>query len=114
MASLVKVMNRLLVAVVLGTVVVCLFFVFRRDLQESFYSSLVEAGKDGAITRGWIPDQFLPRDLRLIEILFRGITEGEFWTRCEEITLSETPTPSELRAPPFTAPGPFSGTSPSR
>lgn len=60
-----------------------------------------------------LPDQFLPSDLRHIEILFRGITEGEFWTRCEEITLLETPTPSELRAPPFTAPGPFSGTSPS-
>ena len=45
----------------------CLFFVlFHRDLQESFYPSLVEAGKDGAITRGWIPDEFLPRSSRSI------------------------------------------------
>jgi hypothetical protein len=31
------------------------------DRYESFYPSLAEAAKDGAITRGWIPDDFLPR-----------------------------------------------------
>ena len=31
------------------------------DRYESFYPSLAEAAKDGAITRGWIPDEFLPR-----------------------------------------------------
>lgn len=30
------------------------------DRQESFYASLAEADKDGAITRGWIPDDLLP------------------------------------------------------
>jgi hypothetical protein len=30
------------------------------DHYESFYPSLVEADKDGAITRGWIPDDLLP------------------------------------------------------
>jgi hypothetical protein len=34
------------------------------DRQESFYPSLAEANKDGAITRGWIPDEFLPRSSR--------------------------------------------------
>jgi hypothetical protein len=31
------------------------------DRSESFYPSLAEAAKDGAIARGWIPDEFLPR-----------------------------------------------------
>jgi hypothetical protein len=31
------------------------------DRYESFYPSLAEADKDGAITRGWIPHEFLPR-----------------------------------------------------
>lgn len=30
------------------------------DRYESFYPSLGDAAKDGAITRGWIPDEFLP------------------------------------------------------
>src|SRR3954471_17073737 len=32
------------------------------DRYESFYPSLAEAAKDGAIARGWIPDEFLPRN----------------------------------------------------
>lgn len=48
------------------------FFVFVRlsakfsDRYESFYPSLVEANKDGAITRGWIPDDVLPDSSRSI------------------------------------------------
>jgi hypothetical protein len=30
------------------------------DRHESFYPALADAGKDGAITRGWIPDDLLP------------------------------------------------------
>lgn len=30
------------------------------DRQESFYASLADADKAGAITRGWIPDDLLP------------------------------------------------------
>jgi hypothetical protein len=36
---------------------------------ESFYPSLAEADKSGAITRGWIPDEFLPRSSRSIHEL---------------------------------------------
>jgi hypothetical protein len=36
------------------------------DRFESFYPSLAEARKDGAITRGWIPDDLLPRTSRSI------------------------------------------------
>jgi hypothetical protein len=36
------------------------------DRTESFYPSLAEANKDGAITRGWIPDEFIPRSSRAI------------------------------------------------
>ncbi len=38
------------------------------DRRESFYPSLVEAKKDGAIDRGWIPD-FLPESSRDIHEL---------------------------------------------
>jgi hypothetical protein len=34
--------------------------------RESFYPSLADAGKAGAITRGWIPDDLLPRSSRAI------------------------------------------------
>src|SRR5947208_4532122 len=34
------------------------------DRYESFYPSLAEADKDGAITRGWIPDDLLPSSSR--------------------------------------------------
>jgi hypothetical protein len=36
------------------------------DRFESFYPTLEEASKDGAITRGWIPDEFLPPSSRSI------------------------------------------------
>ena len=36
------------------------------DRYESFYPSLGEAAKDGAITRGWVPDELLPRSSRSI------------------------------------------------
>jgi hypothetical protein len=39
------------------------------DRYESFYPSLAEAAKDGAIARGWIPDEFLPRSSRSIHEL---------------------------------------------
>ena len=34
--------------------------------NESFYPSMAEAAKDGAITRGWIPDDLLPTSARAI------------------------------------------------
>jgi hypothetical protein len=34
--------------------------------SESFYPSLADADKDGAITRGWIPDDLLPGSSRAI------------------------------------------------
>ena len=58
--------NRILLAALLAVVSVCVFISFHRDLQESFYASLAEAGKDGAITRGWIPDDILPSSSRSI------------------------------------------------
>jgi hypothetical protein len=38
---------------------ICIVAACGSDRRESFYSSLGDADKDGAITRGWIPD-FLP------------------------------------------------------
>src|SRR5947209_10135911 len=36
------------------------------DRYESFYPSLADADKDGAITRGWIPNDLLPGSSREI------------------------------------------------
>jgi hypothetical protein len=39
------------------------------DRYESFYPSLADAAKDGAIDRGWIPDELLPHSSRSIHEL---------------------------------------------
>lgn len=57
-----------LLAIVAWTVAARLGTLFS-DRYESFYPSLVEADKDGAITRGWIPDEFMPRSSRSIHEL---------------------------------------------
>lgn len=41
-------------------------FACRSDRHQSFYRSLADAQKAGAITRGWIPDNLLPRSSRAI------------------------------------------------
>jgi hypothetical protein len=55
-----------LLAALCGVVLICVFITFHRDRQESFYPSLADADKDGAITRGWIPDDLLPSSSRAI------------------------------------------------
>jgi hypothetical protein len=44
----------------------CVLVFYPSDRYESFYPSLAEADKDGAITRGWIPDDLLPSSSRTI------------------------------------------------
>jgi hypothetical protein len=39
------------------------------DRQESFYPSLSDADKDGAIRRGWVPDDILPATSRSIHVV---------------------------------------------
>ena len=59
----------LAIAVVAVLVLIVSWVVVSRvfnDRFESFYPSLAEADKDGAITRGWVPDEFLPRTSRSI------------------------------------------------
>jgi hypothetical protein len=51
---------------IVGWVVVSRVGLNLNDHSESFYPSLAEAGKDGATTRGWIPDELLPRSSRAI------------------------------------------------
>src|ERR1700687_308581 len=45
--------------------VTCVLIACHGDRRESFYPSLADAKKDGAIDRGWIPD-FLPASSRTI------------------------------------------------
>jgi hypothetical protein len=51
------------------------------DRRESFYQSLVDAKKDGAIDRGWIPD-FLPESSRNIHEL-HDISPSTTWCAFE-------------------------------
>src|ERR1700693_1159702 len=39
------------------------------DHRESFYPTLADADKDGAITRGWLPDDLLPGSSRAVHEL---------------------------------------------
>jgi hypothetical protein len=63
--------KQLAIAVGVVLFIIAAWFVVGRlsassDRYESFYPSLAEADKDGAITRGWIPDEFLPHSSRSI------------------------------------------------
>ena len=53
------------VGIVILVIVVWIVVPSHRD-SESFYPSIAEAAKDGAITRGWIPDDLLPGSSRAI------------------------------------------------
>lgn len=58
-----------------------------------------------------LPNQFTADDIRNIEFVFRGVTEGEFSSRGDEITFSDySPSAAELSAPPFSRPGRLSQT----
>ena len=48
------------------------------DRRESFYPSLSDADKDGAITRGWIPDDLLPGSSRAIHEIHEISPEAEW------------------------------------
>lgn len=52
------------------------------DRYESFYPSLAEAEKDGAITRGWIPDDLLPSSSRTIHEL-HDLSPSQEWCAFE-------------------------------
>lgn len=68
-------------------------------LEERFHTSFV------------LPQHFTGSDIRDIEFVFRGITEGEFSLRLDEIALLDyAPSPADLIAPPFSEPGRFSDT----
>jgi hypothetical protein len=55
------------------------------------------------------PTEISAEDAFQIEIVFRGITEGEFTFRTDSITFYNyaPPAPEELNGPPFTEPGSF-------
>jgi hypothetical protein len=56
-----------------------------------------------------LPRYIPAEEMRKIEIVFRGITEGEFATRASDITFVDViPSELNLNAPPFSQPGPFS------
>src|SRR5271163_1579050 len=54
-----------LLAAILCAAIMAVLLGCRGDRRESSYPSLADADKDGAITRGWIPD-FLPGSSRSI------------------------------------------------
>jgi hypothetical protein len=54
----------LVLALILGWIVVSHLGAYFNDRYESFYPSLAEARKAGAIDRGWIPEELLPASSR--------------------------------------------------
>lgn len=54
-----------------------------------------------------IPEIITPKEVNLIDLIFRGITEGEFSRRDQEITLLISPLASDLTKPPFYGFGAF-------
>jgi hypothetical protein len=62
-------------------------------------------------TKFLLPDAYSSKDMEMVEIVFRGITEGEFTTRSTDITFYDyKPSDDELNSPPFTGPGSISHT----
>jgi hypothetical protein len=55
-----------LLVTVLCVGLACVLAACRSDRRESFYLSLADADKAGAITQGWIPDDLLPGSSRAI------------------------------------------------
>lgn len=58
-----------------------LLFLFR--YQESYYSTLADADKVGAITRGWIPDDILPSNSRNIHEVHNPSSPSTEWCSFE-------------------------------
>lgn len=62
-------------------------------------------------TKFVLPPIYSNDDLQIVEIVFRGITEGEFSRRGTAISFENfKPSDDELNSPPFTEPGPISHT----
>lgn len=58
-------------------------------------------------TRFSLPKEISRDDVAAIEFVFRAITEGEFSTRQQQITLPLDPSKVDLTKPPFDGPGPL-------
>lgn len=70
-----------LMAVALSVFLACVLLGCHGDRRESFYSSLADAKRDGALDRGWIPD-FLPDSSRSIHEL-HDISPSTTWCAFE-------------------------------
>jgi len=55
-----------------------------------------------------LPDPISAAQARTIELIFRGVTEGEFVTRRQDIGLEIPRSRVDLTKPPFSGPGPWS------
>jgi len=56
-------------------------------------------------TKFFLPKELSTDDVAAIEFIFRAVTEGEFTTRQQEITLPLDPSKVDLSKPPFDGPG---------
>lgn len=68
MARVKWLMGALLILAALCLGMMGILMKYHSDRQESFYPSLAEADKDGAITRGWVPADLLPASSRRLRI----------------------------------------------
>ena len=75
----------IVIVIIVAWVVVARLSASFSDHYESFYPSLAEAEKDGAITRGWIPDDLLPSSSRAIHEL-HDLSPSQEWCAFEFAT----------------------------
>jgi hypothetical protein len=85
-----------LMALALLVSLACAMLACRGDRRESFYPSLADAKKDGAIARGWIPD-FLPGSSRSIHELHE-ISPSTAWCAFEFLPTDSSALKKKLNA----------------
>src|SRR5260370_38275753 len=73
-------MKQLPVAVSCGVLISILIGCRNSHDQESFYPFLADAKKHGAMTHGWLPDDFLPRSSQAIHQVHDLSPSLEWWT----------------------------------
>ena len=80
----------------LSVLLACALLGCHSDRRESFYPSLSDAEKDGAIDRGWIPD-FLPESSRSIHEL-HDISPSTTWCAFEFVPTDVSRLKKQLEA----------------
>lgn len=86
-----------LLLLVLGVGLISILVLGCGDRHESFYPSLADADKDGAITRGWVPDDILPASSRTIHVVGE-LSPSKEWCAFEFLPADSQPLVKNLKS----------------